>query len=81
MLKPQTLHRHCLPLFTQATKGLTYARHFLHLTIPVEPKLTTSSGASCWLSKAMGWHTTPRGSFDALATCAVDGKVFTEQRM
>jgi hypothetical protein len=29
----------------------------------------------------MGWQTTPSGSFEADATCAVDGKVFTEQRM
>ena len=81
LLKPQTLHRHCLPLFTHATKGLTYARHFLHRTIPVLPKLTTSKGASCCESRAMGWQTTPSGSLDADATCAVDGNVFTEQRM
>mmetsp|Transcript_6283 Transcript_6283/g.19833 ORF Transcript_6283/g.19833 Transcript_6283/m.19833 type:complete len:217 (+) Transcript_6283:1241-1891(+) len=79
--KPQTLQRHCRPLFTQDTKGLTYARHFLQRTMPVDPKLTTSSGASWPSSNAMGWQTMPNGSLEAAAAWAVDGSVLTVQRM
>mmetsp|Transcript_98151 Transcript_98151/g.274786 ORF Transcript_98151/g.274786 Transcript_98151/m.274786 type:complete len:200 (-) Transcript_98151:133-732(-) len=78
---PHRLHRHRRPLDSQWTKGLTYVRQLLHLTIvPTLAKFTGGTSSISGGSGASGWSTMPRGMLHFAFTLAELGGLETVLR-